>query len=85
MLERNVKLGFAKAAPDWMFLANKVWDSQKNVSYEVSQITAEMKRISSIRDPREAFMALLKVEERIDLMELPKDLEQRASIEARFA
>lgn len=85
MLKRNVSLGFAKAQPEWMFLADKVWDSQKNVSYEISQITAEIKRISQIRDAKEAFLALLRVEERIDLLELPKDLEQRTSVIAKFS
>lgn len=85
MLKRNVSLGFAKAQPDWMFLADKVWDSQKNVSYEVSQITAELKRISTLGDPREQFMALLEVEGRIDLLELPRDLEMRSSVEQRFS
>lgn len=85
MLKRNVSLGLAKAQPDWMFLSDKVWSTQKNVSYEVSQINAEMKKISEIRDPREAFLRLLEVEKRIDLLELPKDLEMRSSIDQRFS
>jgi hypothetical protein len=44
-----------------------------------------MKEISKIRDPREAFLRLLEVEKRIDLLELPKDLEMRSSIEQRFS
>jgi len=68
-----------------MFLADKVWTSQKNVSYEISQITAEMKKISAIRDPREAFLKLLEVERRIDLLELPKDLELRSSVDQKFS
>lgn len=44
-----------------------------------------MKRISAIRDAKEAFLALLSVEERIDLLELPKDLEQRTSVIAKFS
>lgn len=51
----------------------------------MSEIKKEMLRIAQLTDPREAFMALLKVEESIDLLVLPKDREQRTSVQQKFA
>jgi hypothetical protein len=86
MMKRNLSLGLP--VPAWIkgdpFLYEVWFSSQEPVAYEVSQIKAELKRISSLNDPREQFTLLMRVDERIDLLSLPTDYGSRSSTESRF-
>lgn len=86
MAPRNLNLGLPvpKYIEDSPFLY-KVWfESQEPVAYEVSQIKNELKRISAIHDPREQFVFLMRVEERLDLLSLPRSFTARSSVLTKF-
>lgn len=86
MMKRNLKLGLP--VPNWIaadpFLYEVWFNSQEPVAYEISKIKAELLRISKLNDPREQFILLMRVEERLDLLVLPESYRMRSSIESRF-
>jgi hypothetical protein len=86
MMKRNLSLGLP--VPAWIktdpFLYEVWFSSQDPVAYEVSEIKKELLRISKIHDPREQFVLLMRVEERLDLLALPDTYDQRSSLEVRF-
>jgi len=86
MAPRNIKIGLPvpQYIEDNPFLY-KVWfDSQEPVAYEISLIKTELKRIAQLHDPREQFVYLMRVEERLDLLSLPPSFVARSSIQTKF-
>nr|UPW42181.1 MAG: putative RNA dependent RNA polymerase [Sichuan mito-like virus 39] len=86
MMKRNLSLGLP--TPDWIradpFLYEIWFSTQEGVAWEVSEIKLELQRIAKLKDPREAFIMLMKVEERMDLLVIPESYKERSSKETKF-